>query len=164
MWEILRANPRAFYWSLGLHGFFALVFLVGVEFIEPTSDASAKARVVKASILSERALESLTADIRTETPQPPADQELRAEQARQAAAEASRQAEAEKEAARREAERAEARAAEQQRQAALEAERAAKAAERESRRLAEQAARREAELAAQRAVDEARARAEEEAR
>ncbi|MCK7576570.1 MAG: hypothetical protein MZV65_12160 [Chromatiales bacterium] len=59
MWEILRVNPRAFYWSLGLHLLFALFFFFGVDVLKPTLDAGSKARVVQASLVSDRALEAL---------------------------------------------------------------------------------------------------------
>ena len=95
MWEILRHNPRAFYWSLGLHVLFALLLFVSVRFLDDPIDAAGKPRVVQANLLGEEALEELQARIESDTPQRPADQKLadRETQAqKEAEAEARRQA------------------------------------------------------------------------
>ena len=163
MWQILRRNPKAFYWSLGLHVLFAALFFVGVQIERPVTEAGSKARVVQATIVSDAALEAMVAESPSEQARRPADQELAAEEPEpvpdtEPEPEKAPEAEVmdEAEVARREAERLAAEAerglaaaqAEAERRAA--AERQAEAARAEARRLAE----------AERKAAEARRRAE----
>ena len=163
MWQILRRNPKAFYWSLGLHVLFAALFFVGVQIERPVTEAGSKARVVQATIVSDAALEAMVAESPSEQARRPADRELAAEEPEpvpdtEPEPEKAPEAEVmdEAEVARREAERLAAEGerglaaaqAEAERRAA--AERQAEAARAEARRLAE----------AERKAAEARRRAE----
>ncbi len=76
MWHILRHNPRAFYWSLGLHVFFALLFFVGVKIDRPITEAGSKARVVQATIIGDAALEAMVAEFQAEQARRPAGPEI----------------------------------------------------------------------------------------
>ena len=67
MWQILRRNPRALYWSLGVHVVFALLFFVGVEIERPLTESGSKARVVQATVISDAALEAMVGTIESES-------------------------------------------------------------------------------------------------
>jgi colicin import membrane protein len=136
MWEILRRNPRALYWSLGLHLVFALLLFVSVQFINDPVDAGSKPRVVQASLVGDRALEEMVSQIQSEQAKRAADQKPEErETERRRAAELTDQAEAERRAQ-----------AETERLAQAEAQRlAAEEAARQSRIEAERQAQAEAE-------------------
>ena len=175
MWQILRRNPRALYGSLGLHLIVGVLLFVSARFMPPTLDVGYKPRVVQASVVADRVLDAMVAEIQatsTEqlvTPEAPVAEEASAradeEQAQQDAAkqaeldaqrqtqeaaqrEEQRQAEL---AARRQTEQEAARQAAADAQRAVEAKRQAEAAQRAEQHQAELAAQRQAE--AQRAAE-----------
>lgn len=184
MWRILRQNPRAFYWSLALHVFFALLFFVGVQIERPITEAGSKPRVVQATIVSDAALEAMVAEFEAEQARRPAGPRISSQNTPEAqeppdaatledlsaadaarleterleaeAVEAERQADAEREEAQRLAEAARA-AAEAERLAAEAAARAEAEQRAEAQRRAEAARRAEAE---RRAAEAAAAKAE----
>jgi colicin import membrane protein len=76
MWQLLRRNPRALYWSLALHLLFTLLFFVSVSIQRPVTEAGSRARIVQATIVSDAALEEMVAQVQGEQAQRAAAPEL----------------------------------------------------------------------------------------
>ena len=181
MAESLRVHRGAWYGSLALHVLFALVFLVGVEALKPMPETGSPARVIQANLITDRAVETLVADLETDAavapevfepakpefesePEPELEPALISEpeplapdpaEAQRLAAELIAQEAAQHEAQEQEQERAAQRLAAEQ-----EAERPAEA---EARAQAEEQARRQAERERQQAEAERLAQAQAEA-
>ena len=66
MFQILRRNPTAFWWSLGLHLILALLVLVGVEWLVPPGSPITRQPVVEAHILGTKAIEAQVEQLRRE--------------------------------------------------------------------------------------------------
>ncbi len=150
MWRILRQNPRAFYWSLALHVFFALLFFVGVQIERPITEAGSKPRVVQATIVSDAALEAMVAEFEAEQARRPAGPRISSQntsEAQEPPDAAMLEDLSAADAARLETERLEAEAVEAERQADAEREEAQPLAE--AARAAAEAERLAAEAAAQ---------------
>jgi colicin import membrane protein len=150
MWQILRQNPRAFYWSLALHVFFALLFFVGVQIERPITEAGSKPRVVQATIVSDAALEAMVAEFEAEQARRPAGPRISSQntsEAQEPPDAAMLEDLSAADAARLETERLEAEAVEAERQADAEREEAQPLAE--AARAAAEAERLAAEAAAQ---------------
>jgi len=64
MLQILRRDPGALYWSLGLHLLFALLLFVGVRFTQDASNGGDRPRVVQASVLGDPALSARVQEVR----------------------------------------------------------------------------------------------------
>ena len=66
MFQILRRNPTAFWWSLGLHLILALLLLVGVEWLVPPGSPGSEQPVIEARIVASKALEAQVEQLRRE--------------------------------------------------------------------------------------------------
>jgi len=159
MWQILRRNPGALGTALLLHLILAVLTLAGVDWLAASEKVYTRPRVIQATVVDARALESEIMARR----QAEAKRKAEAEVQRQAEAEAQRRAEAKRQAeaevqrqaeAKRKAEAKAQRQAEAKRQAEAEAKRQA-----EAKRKAEAKAKRRAE-AKRKAEETARRRAE----
>jgi len=151
MWQILRRNPGALGTALLLHLILAVLTLAGVDWLAASEKVYTRPRVIQATVVDARALESEIMARRQAEAKRKAEAEAqrRAEAKRQAEAEVQRQAEA-----KRKAEAKAQRQAEAKRQAEAEAKRQA-----EAKRKAEAKAKRRAE-AKRKAEETARRRAE----